>query len=123
MALLQETCTLPDEVLNSMELSPYTPWLGEYYYINSLRPPRVVRTSDRVNVEWYEQVGPHRGRQGPRQMPVSGISLCDAAGVTPVNGGDPVTVVSMYAAGSRLTPTLGRDGFTLTHRPTGSSRT
>lgn len=107
VALLQETCTPPREVLDSMELSPYTPWLGEYFYINSLRPPRVVRTSDRVKVEWYEQVGPHRGRLGPLQMPVSGISLCDAAVVSPVDGGEPITVVSMYAGWQSPHPNAG----------------
>ena len=28
VALLQETCTPPPEVLDSIELGPYKPWLG-----------------------------------------------------------------------------------------------
>ena len=97
VALLQETCTPPPEVLAKMEISPYTPWLGEHYSLTSLRPPRVVRTSDRVTVEWFEQVAPHRHAAGPRQMAVSGIGLSDAAIVTPLDGTEPFIVVSVYA--------------------------
>ena len=98
VALLQETCTPPREALAKMEISPYTPWLGEHYSRTSLRPPMVVMTSDRVTVEWFEQVAPHRHAAGPRQMPVSGIGLSDAAIVTPHDGTEPFIVVSMYAA-------------------------
>ena len=94
VALLQETRTPPPEALAKMEISPYTPWLGEHYSLTSLRPPRVVRTSDRVTVEWFEQVAPHRHAAGLRQMPVSGIGLSDAAIVTPLDGTEPFIVVS-----------------------------
>ncbi len=107
VALLQETCTPPPEILDSIELGPYKPWLGESYTTTALRPPRVVRLSNQVEVEWYEQVEPHRGTLGPRQMPVSGIGLCDAAIVTPVDGGEPFNVVSMYAAWQSSHPNVG----------------
>ena len=93
--------------LDSIELGPYKPWLGESYTATALRPPRVVRLSNRVEVEWYEQVEPHRGRLGPRQMPASGIGLWDAATVTAVDGGVPLNVVSMYAAWQRSHPNVG----------------
>jgi len=60
VALLQETCTPPPDVLDSIELGPYKPWLGESYTATALRPPRVVKLSNRVEVQWYEQVEPHR---------------------------------------------------------------
>ena len=105
IALLQETCTRP-EGLDSIELSPYRFWREESYSLRYLRPPRLVKVSDRVKVEWYEQVEPHRGAPGTHQMPVSGIGLCDAAIVTPLDGGEPITVVSMYAAWDTPHPTL-----------------
>ena len=107
IALLQETCTPPLEVRSSIELSPYSPWLAEFFSQTALRPPRVVRVSDRVKVEWYEQVAPHRGTPGSHQMPVSGIGLCDAAIVAPIDGGNPFNVVSMYAAWQRSHPNVG----------------
>ena len=106
IALLQETCTRPPEIPDSIELSPYRFWREESYSVRYLRPPRVVKVSDRAKVEWYEQVETHRFRLGAHQMPVSGIGLCDAAIVTPLDGGEPITVVSMYAAWDTPHPTL-----------------
>ena len=107
VALLQETCTPPDEAQDRVELSPHGPWLGgEYFSINSLRPARVVKLSDRVKVEWFEQVMPHRGELGANQMAVSGVGLCDAAQITPLEGdGKPFIVVSMYAGWHTPHPT------------------
>ena len=107
IALLQETCTTPPEVPGPIELSPYKPWRADSYSLTALRPARVVKLSNRVEVEWYEQVEPHRGGPGPRQMPVSGIGLCDAAVVTPIDGGESITVVSMYAAWQSPHPNMG----------------
>ena len=76
------------------------------YSLRYMRPPRVVKVSDRVKGEWYEQVEPHRGPLGARQMPASGIGLCEAAVVTPKDGGEPITVVSMYAAWDTPHPSL-----------------
>ena len=96
VALLQETCTPPREVAGSVELSPYRHWLSEHYQLPSFRPARVVGLSDRVGVEWFEQVAPHRHDPDPRQIPVSAPGLIDAAIVTPKDGTESFMVVSMY---------------------------
>ena len=72
VALLQETWTPPPEIRDSIELSPHKFWRQESYSTGHLRPPRVVRVSDRVKVEWYEQVKPHRGQPGPVKCPLAG---------------------------------------------------
>lgn len=99
IALLQETCNPPEKTQGRMEFSPYDPWLGgERFSLNELRPPRVVRLSDRVKVEWFEQVMPHRRELEKHQMAVSGVGTCEAARVTPLEGNrEPFIVVSMYA--------------------------
>ena len=56
IALLQETCSPPEELRDALELSPYKPWLSETYPFRYMRPPRVVRVSNRVKVDWYQQV-------------------------------------------------------------------
>ena len=100
VALLQETCTPPEETQGRMELSPYQPWLGgEEFSASALRPPRVVKLSNRVKVEWFEQVMPHRRDLEKHQMAVSGVGTCEAARVTPLEGNrEPFIVVSMYAS-------------------------
>lgn len=98
VALLQETCAPPADIADQVQLSPHSPWLSEHYYLTSLRPARVAKLSDRVDVEWFEQVAPHRHRAGPRQMPVSAIGLSDAAIITPKDGSEPFLVISIYGA-------------------------
>ena len=107
VALLQETCTPPQQVLGTMEFSPHRPWLVENYTLTALRPARVVKTSNRVQVDWFEQVEPHRGDIEPHQMAVSGIGLCDAATITPLDGSEPFIVVSMYAGWQSPHPVAG----------------
>ena len=107
VALLQETCTPPQEILDSVGLSQYQAWLHDSLSTTGLRPPRVVKLSNRVNVEWYQQVAPHRGTLAPHQLPASGIGLWDAAIVTPLDGGEPLNVVSMYAAWQSSHPNVG----------------
>lgn len=99
VALLQETCTPPGEVNGRMGLSPYSPWVGtEHFSATELRPAKVVALSDRVKVEWFKQVMPHRGELETHQMAVSGVGTCDAARITPLDGSaEPFVVVSMYA--------------------------
>ena len=96
VALLQETCTPPPEVSDRVSFNPHRHWLSEHYSLTSFRPARVVKLSGRVDVEWFEQVAPHRGRPGPRQLPVSAPGLIDAAIVTPKDGNLPFIAVSMY---------------------------
>ena len=50
--------------------------------------PRVVRLSDRVQVEWFRQIDPISDA-GEGVFPVSGIGLVDAARITPVDGVQP----------------------------------
>ena len=96
VALLQETCAPPPEIAGRVQFSPYRHWLSEHYPLTSFRPARVIKLSERVNVEWFEQVAPHRHDPEPRQMPVSAPGLIDAAIITPKDGTDPFIVVSMY---------------------------
>ena len=62
------------------------------------RWPMVVKMSDRVDVEWFEQVGPN-SEPADNEIAVSGIGLIAAAKVTPKdpNDGEPFIAVSMYA--------------------------
>ena len=62
------------------------------------RWPMVVRLSDRVEVEWFDQVGPeHDPREN--EFSVSDVGLIAAARVTPKDqgAGEPFIAVSMYA--------------------------
>ncbi|MDE2802717.1 MAG: endonuclease/exonuclease/phosphatase family protein [Chloroflexota bacterium] len=61
------------------------------------RWPMVVRLSDRVNVEWFKQVGPVGWVDKDDEIAVSGIGTITAARVTPTDGSaEPFIVVSMY---------------------------
>ena len=62
------------------------------------RWPMIVKLSDRVEVEWFEQVGPD-GRPSENEMTVSDVGLIAAARVVPKDPGDgePFIAVSMYA--------------------------
>ena len=62
------------------------------------RWPVVVKLSDRVDVEWFEQVGPDYS-PSEYQMTVSDVGLIAAARVTPKDprDGEPFIVMSMYA--------------------------
>ena len=60
------------------------------------RWPMVVRLSDRVDVEWFRQVGP-AGWAAHDEVDVSGIGTIAAARVTPLDGSiEPFVAVSMY---------------------------
>ena len=62
------------------------------------RWPMVVKLSDRVEVEWFEQVGPD-GEPSENEMTVSDVGLVAAARVIPKDPrqGEPFIAVSMYA--------------------------
>ena len=56
----------------------------------------VVKLSDRVEVEWFKQIGPVWESE-PDEIPVSGIGTITAARVTPKDGSiEPFIAVSMY---------------------------
>ena len=56
----------------------------------------MVKLSDRVDVDWFEQVAPHRHRPEPHQIAVSAPGLIDAAIITPKDGTEPFLAVSLY---------------------------
>ena len=62
------------------------------------RWPMIVKMSDRVEVEWFEQVGPD-SRPSENEITVSDVGLIAAARVTPkdLRDGEPFIAVSMYA--------------------------
>ena len=101
VALLQEVGTIPEDVLDRVELSPHRPWLSHdptTGYPHYDRWPMVVRLSDRVRVEWFRQIGPtwvHSER--PLDVAVSGIGTMDVARVIPTTGPEPFIAASIYA--------------------------
>ena len=101
VALLQEVGTVPDDVLDQVELSPYAPWLKydpTTGHPNYDRWPMVVRLSDRVRVEWFHQVGPTWvDPKRPQDVAVSGIGTIEVAKVIPKAGPEPFIAASMYA--------------------------
>ena len=104
VALLQEAGSPPDDI-DPPDTGPRESWDSHVWNSdwwqatgNALfdRWPRVVRLSDRVEVEWFKQVGP-TGWPESDQIAVSGIGTIAAARVTPVDGStEPFIVVSMY---------------------------
>ena len=101
VALLQEVGTVPEDVVDRVELSPHKPWLSHDPATgkpNYDRWPMVVRLSDRVKVEWFRQVGPvWVDPEQPRDMAVSGIGMVEVARVVPTSGAEPFIAASMYA--------------------------
>ena len=99
VALLQEVGTVPEDVLDRVDLSPHTPWLkydpttGNEHYD---RWPMVVRLSDRVSVEWFRQIGPV-GETRSGDVAVSGIGTIEVARVVPKAGPESFIAASMYA--------------------------
>ena len=72
-------------------------WHGRDWPALYDRWPMVVRLSDRVEVEWFRQVGPTWRYPKENEIAVSGIGTITAARVTPKDGSvEPFIVVSMY---------------------------
>ena len=118
VALLQEATPPPDDVMRQRDAAlPATEngvpldagpqeswdshswnsdwWHGRWSALYD-RWPMVVRLSDRVDVEWFKQIGPVWGAE-PDEIGVSGIGTIAAARVTPKDGSiEPFIVVSMY---------------------------
>ena len=113
VALLQEVGTVPDDVRDRVELSPYRPWLShdpETGEPNYDRWPMVVRLSDRVRVEWFRQIGPIGVEaQYPHDVGVSGIGTLEVARVIPTSGAEPFLAASMYARWFGPHPTADGD--------------
>ena len=103
VALLQEVGTVPEDVRDRVELSPYEPWFKRERdpttgYSHYDRWPMVVRLSDRVRVERFQQVGPTWiDPERPKDVAVSGIGTIEVAKVIPKAGPEPFIAASMYA--------------------------
>ena len=106
VALLQEACKPPPDVAGRIGLGCdehwdsrlwNSRWYEERGRFKKLfdRWTRVVKLSDRVEIEWFKQVSPI-GMPEPDEFPVSGIGTVAAARVMPRNA-QPFVVVSMYA--------------------------
>ena len=118
VALLQEAMPPPDDVVRLrdaalsptegaglLDIGPKASWDSHSWNSNWWRGrgnalydrwPMVVRLSDRVDVEWFKQVGP-AGWSEQDEIAVSGIGTIAAARVTPRDGStEPFIVVSMY---------------------------
>ena len=96
---------VPPDVAGQVDTGPLAHWdshvWNSRWYEGRTREmydrwPMVVKLSDRVEVEWFKQVGP-TGWVEQDEIAVSGIGTIAAARVTPRDGStDPFIVVSMY---------------------------
>ena len=115
IALLQEATPPPDDVARlrdatlpvadhpgPLDTGPQESWDSQWWNAEGAgtlydRWPMVVRLSDRVDIEWFRQVGPVWQPAGD-EIAVSGIGTIAAARVTPRDGSiEPFIAVSMYA--------------------------
>ena len=102
VALLQEVGRVPPDVADRVDAGPVEHWDSRGLYSGwsdgrymSDRWPMVVKLSDRVNVEWFHQVGPIKN-PAANEIAVSGIGTIAAARITPHDCA-PFIAVSMYA--------------------------
>ena len=95
VALLQETRSVPPDVAGEVETGPPEASRLTPFEQSTDRWPMVVKLSDRVEVEWFRQVGPISEPQED-EIAVSGIGTIAAARVMPREA-PPFIVVSMYA--------------------------
>lgn len=105
VALLQEAGEPPWDLRNEIEAGPWESYDSHVLYTNEYRRYwpnlfdrwcRVVKLSDRVEVEWLKQFPPVAGPP-EGTIPVSGIGTIAAARVTPVDSSvKPFVAVSMY---------------------------
>ena len=104
VALLQEAGRYPSDVASKVEIGPRehwdshrwnSEWYGDRFPHLLERWPKVVKLSDRVDVEWFSQVSPI-SMTAEDEIAVSGIGTIAAARVTPRDA-EPFIAVSMYA--------------------------
>ena len=114
IALLQEAGMPPADVADRVDAGPREHWDSHVW--NSEwwkgrwpnlydRWAKVVKLSDRVEVEWFKQVSPI-SLPAEDEIPVSGIGTIAAARVTPRGGTAPFIVVSMYAKWAEPHPSV-----------------
>ena len=117
VALLQEAGEPPADVAGRVDTGPREHWDSHVWNSDWWqgrgwrglfdRSAMVVKLSDRVEVEWFKQVGPI-SEVAADEIAVSGIGTIAAARVTPSDGSPPFYVVSMYAKWIRPHPSVGR---------------
>ncbi len=121
VALLQESVDPPWDLKDSVEYGPWGHYDSHAVYSSSHRRYwsnlydrwcRVVKLSDRVDVEWLTQF-PTVADPPDGTIPVSGIGTIAAAKVKPKDKDiDPFTVVSMYGRWMGSHPPPGRKRWT-----------
>ena len=104
VALLQEAAMPPADVGDTIDTGPREHWNWHVWSSQwwegrwpnlFARSAMVVRLSDRVEVEWFKQVGPI-SEVAPDEIAVSGLGTIVAARVS-ADGTPPFIVVSMAA--------------------------
>ena len=113
VALLQEATPPPPDLADTVDTGPSEHWDARWHEgrvegrVDRLldRWPMVVRLSDRVEVEWFRQVGPISETEED-EIAVSGIGTIAAARVIPRDA-PPFIVASMYARWIRPHPSTG----------------
>ena len=129
VALLQEAGNPPADVAGRVDTGPRAHWDSHVWnsewwkgrWPNLIdRWAKVVKLSDRVEVEWFKQVGPISA-SAEDEIAVSGIGTIAAARVKPRDGSEPFIAVSMYAKWVRphvSVPTTFKVGYSdaSTHR-------
>ena len=113
VALLQEAKNPPSDIKGKINTGPCEHWDAHVWnadyrdrWPNGLydRWCKIVKLSDRVEVEWFKQISPMAG-VAEDEIAVSGIGTIAAARITPQDG-EPFIVVSMYARWLRWHPTV-----------------
>ena len=119
LALLQEAGRPPEEMVDRVDYEDRVFWSRHFYD----RWPLVVKLSDRIDVEPYQQVPPSSDL-AEYQIGVSGIGTLAAARVIPRDSeAGAFVAVSVYARWLTLHPSPTAVGYTQTLRHTGSCRT
>ena len=115
VALLQEAGDPLGDVADRLDTGPQEHWDSHLWNSNwyrqhgwryiSERWPKIVKLSDRVEVEWFRPDRP-RGARSNSALPVSGAGNIAAARITPlINSYEPFIAVSMYASWIGAQPT------------------
>ena len=111
VVLLQEAGGVPDEVADRVDAGPDESWDAHRWNSDWWegrwpnlyeRWAKVVKLSDRVEIEWFKQVSPI-SEVHDDEIAVSGVGTTAAARVTPA-AAEPFVVVSMYARWMRPHP-------------------
>lgn len=113
VALVQEAASPPADVAGRVDTGPEEHWNShlwnsDWYRERPEQPydrwPMVVKLSDRVDIEWFKQVGPTKEVRDD-EIAVSGIGTIAAARITPRDSDTPPFIVfSMYARWIRPHP-------------------